>query len=70
MHRVDLRFTEVSNLGLSKWSPHMTSYSRDLNPIEEAFAKVDHILRKIGAHSRDALIVFERCGYRRSTLPM
>jgi hypothetical protein len=42
----------------------------DLNPIEEALVKIDHILRKIGAHTRDALIVFERCGHRRSTLPL
>jgi hypothetical protein len=27
-----------------------------INPIEEAFAKVKHLLRKIGARTKDALI--------------
>ena len=31
-------------------------YSPDLNPIEEAFSKVKHIHRKIGARSKEALI--------------
>lgn len=31
-------------------------YSPDLNPIEEAFSKVKHILRKIGARGKEALI--------------
>ena len=30
-------------------------YSPDLNPIEEAFSKVKHILRKIGARTKEAL---------------
>jgi transposase len=35
---------------------YLPSYSPDLNPIEEAFSKVKHILRKIGARSKEALI--------------
>jgi transposase len=35
---------------------YLPSYSPDLNPIEEAFAKVKHLLRKIGARTKDALI--------------
>jgi transposase len=35
---------------------YLPSYSPDLNPIEEAFAKVKHLLREIGARSKDALI--------------
>lgn len=35
---------------------YLPAYSPDLNPIEEAFAKVKHILRKIGARSREALV--------------
>ena len=35
---------------------YLPSYSPDLNPIEEAFAKVKHILRKIGARTKEALI--------------
>ena len=35
---------------------YLPSYSPDLNPIEEAFAKIKHILRKIGARTKDALI--------------
>ena len=31
-------------------------YSPDFNPIEEAFSKVKHMLRKIGARSKEALI--------------
>lgn len=31
-------------------------YSPDLNPIEEAFSKVKHILGKIGARTKEALI--------------
>jgi transposase len=35
---------------------YLPPYSPDFNPIEEAFAKVKHILRKIGAHTKEALI--------------
>lgn len=35
---------------------YLPSYSPDLNPIEEAFAKVKHILRKIAARTKEALI--------------
>ncbi len=35
---------------------YLPPYSPDLNPIEEAFAKVKHILRKIGARTKEALI--------------
>jgi len=35
---------------------YLPSYSPDLNPIEEALAKIKHILRKIGARTKDALI--------------
>ena len=34
----------------------LCAYSADLNPIEEAFSKVKHILRKIGARGKEALI--------------
>ena len=35
---------------------YLPPYSPDLNPIEEAFSKVKHILRKIGARGKEALI--------------
>jgi transposase len=35
---------------------YLPSYSPDLNPIEEAFAKVKHLLREVGARTKDALI--------------
>jgi transposase len=35
---------------------YLPAYSADLNPIEEAFAKVKHIPRKIGARGKEALI--------------
>jgi transposase len=35
---------------------YLPAYSPDLNPIEEAFAKVKHILRKIGARTKEALV--------------
>jgi transposase len=35
---------------------YLPSYSPDLNPIEEAFAKVKHVLRKICARTKEALI--------------
>ncbi len=35
---------------------YLPAYSPDLSPIEEAFAKVKHILRKIGARTKEALI--------------
>ena len=35
---------------------YLPPYSPDLNPIEEAFSKLKHILRKIGARAREALI--------------
>jgi transposase len=31
-------------------------YSPDLNPIEEALSKVKHILRKVGARTKETLI--------------
>ncbi len=35
---------------------YLPPYSPDLNPVEEAFSKVKHILRKIGARGKEALI--------------
>jgi transposase len=35
---------------------YLPSYSPDLNPIEEAFSKVEHILRKAAARTKEALI--------------
>jgi transposase len=35
---------------------YLPPYSPDLNPIEEAFSKVKHILRKIDARGKEALI--------------
>jgi transposase len=35
---------------------YLPPYSPDLNPIEEAFAKLKHILRKISARTKEALI--------------
>jgi transposase len=35
---------------------YLPPYSPDFNPIEEAFAKVKHILRKIGVHTKEGLI--------------
>jgi transposase len=35
---------------------YLPSYSPDLNPIEEALSKVKHILRKIAARTKEALI--------------
>jgi transposase len=35
---------------------YLPPYSPDLNPIEEAFAKLKHILRKMGARTKEALI--------------
>jgi transposase len=35
---------------------YLPPYSPDLNPIEEAFSKIKHILRKIGARGKEALI--------------
>ena len=35
---------------------YLPSYSPDLNPIEQALSKIKHILRKIGARSKEALI--------------
>ena len=32
------------------------SYSADLNPIEQAFSKIKHILRKLGARTHEALL--------------
>ena len=34
----------------------LPSYSPDLNPIEEAFSKIKSILRKVGAHTHEALV--------------
>jgi transposase len=35
---------------------YLPSYSPDLNPIEEALSKIKHLLRTIGARTKDALI--------------
>ncbi len=35
---------------------YLPSYSPDLNPIEEAFAKIKSILRQAGARTKDALV--------------
>ncbi len=35
---------------------YLPPYSPDFNPIEEALSKVKHILRKIGARTKEALI--------------
>ena len=35
---------------------YLPPYSPDLNPIEEAFAKLKGLLRKSGARSREALV--------------
>jgi len=35
---------------------YLPPYSPDLNPIEQAFAKVKGLLRKAGARTREALI--------------
>jgi transposase len=34
----------------------LPSYSPDLNPIEEAFSKIKHLVRKVGARVREALV--------------
>jgi transposase len=34
----------------------LPSYSPDLNPIEEAFSKIKHFVRKVGARVREALV--------------
>jgi transposase len=59
---------------------YLPSYSPDLNPIEEAFAKIKHLLREASARTREALVeamgalsaisardvlgFFEHAGYR------
>jgi transposase len=35
---------------------YLPPYSPDLNPIEEALSKIKHILRKIGARTKEVLI--------------
>jgi transposase len=35
---------------------YLPSYSPDFNPIEEAFSKIKNLIRKIEAHSREALL--------------
>jgi transposase len=35
---------------------YLPSYSPDLNPIEEAFAKIKNLLRKARARSKEALV--------------
>ena len=35
---------------------YLPSYSPDLNPIEQALSKIKHLLRKIGARTKEALI--------------
>ncbi len=34
----------------------LPSYSPDMNPIEEAFSKIKHLVRKVGARGREALV--------------
>jgi transposase len=34
----------------------LPSYSPDMNPIEEAFSKIKHLVRKIGARVREELV--------------
>jgi transposase len=34
----------------------LPSYSPDLNSIEEAFSKIKHLVRKVGARTREALV--------------
>jgi transposase len=40
---------------------YLPSYSPDLNPIEEALSKIKHILRKIGARTKELLIEAMGC---------
>jgi transposase len=35
---------------------YLPPYSPDFNPIEEAFSKIKHLIRKAEAHSREGLI--------------
>jgi transposase len=35
---------------------YLPAYSPDLNPIEEALSKIKHLLREIGARTKEALI--------------
>jgi transposase len=35
---------------------YLPAYSPDLNPIEEAFAKIKGVLRRVGARTKDALV--------------
>ena len=35
---------------------YLPVYSPDFNPIEEAFSKVKHILRKLGPRTKEALV--------------
>jgi transposase len=35
---------------------YLPSYSPDLNPIEEALSKIKHLLRKIAARTKEALV--------------
>lgn len=42
--------------GRGCWLLYLPSYSPDLNPIEEAFSKVKHLIRKAGARTKEALI--------------
>jgi transposase len=44
----------IEERGCELW--YLPSYSPDLNPIEEALSKVKHLLRKIAARTKDALI--------------
>src|SRR5829696_6091133 len=44
----------IEERGCELW--YLPSYSPDLNPIEEALSKVKHLLKKIAARTKDALI--------------
>ena len=40
---------------------YLPSYSPDFNPIEEALSKIKHILRKIGARTKELLVEAMGC---------
>ena len=45
-----------SHRGEGRRSLFLPSYSPDMNPIEEAFSKIKHLVRKAGARVREALV--------------
>ncbi len=53
------RTEKVRELIEARGADHLVflpSYSPDLNPIEEAFAKIKALVRKVGARVREALV--------------